>query len=72
MINELKDKIQALGQAKYTRDLVNEQKSEKSSDSREIYQLRIENEEKSRALAAQMLETQEWKSKAKKYMDKIS
>ncbi len=72
MINELKDKIQALGQAKYTRDLVNEQKSEKSNDSREIYQLRVENEEKSRALAAQMLETQEWKSKAKKYMDKIS
>ncbi len=72
MINELKDKIQALGQAKYTRDLVNEQKSEKSNDSREIYQLRIENEEKSRALAAQLLETQEWKSKAKKYMDKIS
>lgn len=57
MIVELKNKIQALGQAKYTRDQINDEKSERSVDSRELYQLKIENQEKNRALAAQMLET---------------
>lgn len=57
MIVELKNKIQALGQAKYMRDQINDEKSERSVDSRELYQLKIENQEKNRALAAQMLET---------------
>lgn len=43
MIVELKNKIYTLGQAKYMRDQINDEKSERSVDSRELYQLKIEN-----------------------------